>query len=370
MRKSVILPAILLLLAAGCSAAKTSAPTTGTRAKTVATTNVAPTTLPIVTVPSTPTSGPPSAAAPSGKILMVKLYVGNLARGEKFYGAVFGAKLAVKIGAFAHVLTFANGGPGLILIRGGPGDKNKKGSFLIEVPSLKAAKSLDSFDSASGPPLSPSAAQTPGQLPTQLASSLDEQAFVDRLVAHPHHRIVGILKTQALGDLLGPPPSRTVPKFNTALQALRVVRPHSPSTFSTHGATRLRSCSWGRPAVAVELCWRSTVALSASLPRCRAIRAQTQADQAGQMNRRRPCPPVKPVGANNFIHVTPPGDTRGSLRRADSPAGIVRRRHSLVSLGLFPSATAAADRATDEAGGRCSARRTRVRRLRGGVGRR
>ena len=43
---------------------------------------------------------------------MVKLYVGNLARGEKFYGAVFGAKLAVKIGAFAHVLTFANGGPG------------------------------------------------------------------------------------------------------------------------------------------------------------------------------------------------------------------------------------------------------------------
>lgn len=74
---------------------------------------------------------------------MVKLYVGgNLARGEKFYGSVFGAKLAIKIGSFAHVLTFANGGPGLILIRGGPSDKNKKGSFLIEVPNLEVAKSV------------------------------------------------------------------------------------------------------------------------------------------------------------------------------------------------------------------------------------
>ena len=141
MRKSVLpVSAIVLLLAAGCS--NTSALPSGPRARTVATTNAAPTTLPIVTVPSTPTSNPSSAAAPSGKILMVKLYVGNLARGEKFYGAVFGAKLAVKIGAFAHVLTFAGGGPGLILIRGGPSEKNKKGSFLIEVPNLAAAKSV------------------------------------------------------------------------------------------------------------------------------------------------------------------------------------------------------------------------------------
>ena len=45
-------------------------------------------------------------------------------------------------------------------------------------------------------------AQTAGQLPTELASALDIERLVDRLVAHLHHRIVRVLEAQAPGDLL------------------------------------------------------------------------------------------------------------------------------------------------------------------------
>ena len=43
---------------------------------------------------------------------MVKLYVGNMDAGEKFYGAVFGASVAIKLGATADVVTFREAGPG------------------------------------------------------------------------------------------------------------------------------------------------------------------------------------------------------------------------------------------------------------------
>ena len=44
------------------------------------------------------------------------------------------------------------------------------------------------------------------QLSSQLAAALDEQRLVDRLVAHPHRRIVRVLEAQPPGDLLGRPP--------------------------------------------------------------------------------------------------------------------------------------------------------------------
>src|SRR5262245_30283500 len=94
-----------------------------------------PTTLPIVTVPSSAGSAPTDAAAPTGKILMVKLYVGDLAAGEQFYGAVFGAKLAIKVGENAHIVTFPDGGPGLVLLKKGADDKKKQGSFIVQVPN-------------------------------------------------------------------------------------------------------------------------------------------------------------------------------------------------------------------------------------------
>ena len=62
--------------------------------------------------------------------------------GEKFYGAVFGANVAIKLGDTAHVVTFPDGGPGLVLLKKGPQDKKKHGSFIIQVPSLSAAQAL------------------------------------------------------------------------------------------------------------------------------------------------------------------------------------------------------------------------------------
>src|ERR1019366_2224917 len=52
----------------------------------------------------------------------------------------------------------------------------------------------------------PARTQAPGQLLAELTPPLDEEVPIDRLVAHPHHRIVWILRTQAEGDLLGGPP--------------------------------------------------------------------------------------------------------------------------------------------------------------------
>jgi predicted enzyme related to lactoylglutathione lyase len=96
-------------------------------------------------VPPATSKGAANPAA-TGKVLMLKLFVGNLAQGEAFYGNVFGAKVALAVGANAHVLTFPNGGPGLVLLGPGAGagasDVTKKGAFIIQVPSLTASKAL------------------------------------------------------------------------------------------------------------------------------------------------------------------------------------------------------------------------------------
>jgi hypothetical protein len=53
-----------------------------------------------------------------------------------------------------------------------------------------------------GPALGPAGAQAAGQFPAEFASALHVDAAVDRLMGHPHHRIVGELGPQAAGDLL------------------------------------------------------------------------------------------------------------------------------------------------------------------------
>jgi predicted enzyme related to lactoylglutathione lyase len=103
--------------------------------------SAAPTTLPISTVPSRTPSGSSSSPTATGDILMIKLYVGNIPRAEKFYGALFGAKPAVKIGKGAEIVTFPKG-PGLALLQKRPADKNKVGGFIIQVPSLSATRAL------------------------------------------------------------------------------------------------------------------------------------------------------------------------------------------------------------------------------------
>ena len=71
---------------------------------------------------------------------MVKIYVGDLDKAEQFYGAVFGAKRVLEMGAFAHIVTFPKGGPGLVLLKAGANNANQKGAFIIQVPNLAVAE--------------------------------------------------------------------------------------------------------------------------------------------------------------------------------------------------------------------------------------
>lgn len=100
------------------------------------------TTLPISTVPTTQAAVDPNAPSPTGKILMLKLYVDDLAKAEQFYGSVFGANVALRVGERAHIVTFPDGGPGLVLLQRQKGDKKKVGGFIVQVPSLDTSKAL------------------------------------------------------------------------------------------------------------------------------------------------------------------------------------------------------------------------------------
>lgn len=72
---------------------------------------------------------------------MLKIYVGDLAKAEQFYGNVFGATVSMSVGAKAHIIGFPNGGPGMVLLQKSKADKNKYGAFIIQVPDLEVAKS-------------------------------------------------------------------------------------------------------------------------------------------------------------------------------------------------------------------------------------
>lgn len=136
---------LVLAVAFGSSAipsADASAPNNTPHGTKTTATTVPPTTLATQTVPPTSASGSDNPAA-TGNILFIKLYVGNVAAAEKFYGAVFGAKLAIKLGNNAHIVTLPKG-PGLALLKNGvgPNSKNRKAGFIIQVPSLTASRAL------------------------------------------------------------------------------------------------------------------------------------------------------------------------------------------------------------------------------------
>ena len=63
-----------------------------------------------------------------------------------------------------------------------------------------------SLDPAARSALSPTGSQATGSSRRSSPAALDEQRLIDRLVAHPHHRIVWELQPQPAGDLLGRPP--------------------------------------------------------------------------------------------------------------------------------------------------------------------
>ena len=80
--------------------------------------------------------------------------------------------------------------------------------------SLADVEGVAQLASALGQPLAswvahrPTRPQAALQLTAQRAAALDEQRQVDRLVRHPHHRILRVGQRQPPGDLLRRPPQR------------------------------------------------------------------------------------------------------------------------------------------------------------------
>jgi predicted enzyme related to lactoylglutathione lyase len=78
--------------------------------------------------------GPVAAA----RVMMLRLYVSDLARAQNFYHEVLGASLVQKMGDKVGIMNFPGGAlPGLILIQS-PKDGLKSGSFVVQVPDLEA----------------------------------------------------------------------------------------------------------------------------------------------------------------------------------------------------------------------------------------
>ena len=162
MRRTALLLAASMTLAAACSSTsetsapaggsststETSAPSTsaGTTPGTTAGADGAGGTTPPnsmdVTLDTTPGDDGSAPAASDGTIIMLKLQVGDSEAAKTFYGTVFGAQPVGDIGGGATIMTFPNGGPGLILLGSGGEDGDRKGAFIFRVADLAATKAL------------------------------------------------------------------------------------------------------------------------------------------------------------------------------------------------------------------------------------
>jgi predicted enzyme related to lactoylglutathione lyase len=88
--------------------------------------------------PVTP-ARPSAAVGPvaSPRVIMLRLYVADIARGEKFYHEVLGATVMQKMGDKVRIMTFPGGAlPGIILIQS-PDEARMNGSFVIQVPDVQ-----------------------------------------------------------------------------------------------------------------------------------------------------------------------------------------------------------------------------------------
>lgn len=76
-------------------------------------------------------------AAP--RVIMMRMFVSDLARGEKFYHEVLGTTVVRRMGDNVSILTFPGGAlPGIIMIKS-PQVAQMKTSFVIQVPDMEAA---------------------------------------------------------------------------------------------------------------------------------------------------------------------------------------------------------------------------------------
>lgn len=85
--------------------------------------------------PAPPT--PPATTTTSPRVMMLRLYVADIDRGEKFYHAVFGTTTVQRMGDNVRILIFPGGTlPGIILIKSAD-EVTMNGSFVMQVPDLK-----------------------------------------------------------------------------------------------------------------------------------------------------------------------------------------------------------------------------------------
>lgn len=90
---------------------------------------------------ATPQTAPAPAVAPvpSPRVIMLRLYVADIARGDRFYHEVFGANVVQKMGDNVRIMIFPGGAmPGIILIQSGD-EIRMNGSFVIQVPDVQDA---------------------------------------------------------------------------------------------------------------------------------------------------------------------------------------------------------------------------------------
>lgn len=75
-------------------------------------------------------------AAP--RVIMLRMFVSDLARGEKFYHEVFGTTVVRRMGENVSILNFPGGAlPGIIMIKSSQVTQMKS-SFVIQVPDMEA----------------------------------------------------------------------------------------------------------------------------------------------------------------------------------------------------------------------------------------
>ncbi len=98
-------------------------------------------TTPALAAPPNPPA--PSATAPAvaptanPRIMMLRLYVADIARGERFYREVFGAAAVQKMGERVRIMMLpGNALPGIILIQS-PDEARMNGSFVIQVADVQ-----------------------------------------------------------------------------------------------------------------------------------------------------------------------------------------------------------------------------------------
>ena len=86
-------------------------------------------------------SAQPAPVAPvaTPRVIMIRMFVSDLPRGEKFYHEVLGTTVVRRMGDNVAILTFPGGAlPGIIMIKS-PQVAQMKSSFVIQVPDMEAA---------------------------------------------------------------------------------------------------------------------------------------------------------------------------------------------------------------------------------------